>query len=249
MKRAISHVRDLTLDTIFPPRCAGCADFCASLFCADCHATLRPIVAPLCVRCGAPFDPLAHAAAECADCRANCYHAAPPFAAIRSAFAFEGALRPAVHALKYRGKVARAAPLSALLGNFLGQDGAIPRDELALIAPVPLHRLRRWRRGYNQSELLARELGKTLGVPCGDVLRRTRRTRPQVRLSEKQRLANVKGAFAADASALARHNPSRGPVLLIDDVYTTGATLGECARALRAAGIAEIYALTLARQL
>ena len=249
MKRAISRVRDLTLDAIFPPRCAGCDDFCASLFCADCRATLRPIVAPLCARCGAPFDPLAHAAAECAECRANRYHGAPPFVALRSVFAFEGALRPAVHALKYRGKIARAAPLATLLGEFLGRGGAIPRDELALIAPVPLHRLRRWRRGYNQSELLARELGKTLGVPCGDVLRRTRRTRPQVRLSEKQRLANVKGAFAADANALARFNPARGPLLLIDDVYTTGATLGECARALRAAGIAEIYALTLARQL
>lgn len=241
-------VERVALDAVFPPRCAGCGDFCAALFCPDCRATLRLIVAPFCGRCGFPFDPLAHAAVECAACRANRYHVAPPFAALRSVFTFEGALRPAVHSLKYKGKIVRAAPLAALLHEFLQSQTAIPAD-LALVAPVPLHPLRRWRRGYNQSELLARELAKTLGVPDGEVLRRTRRTPPQVGLSAKARRENVRDAFAADERALERLNPSRGPVLLIDDVCTTGATIAECARALRVAGVAEIYALTLARQL
>ncbi len=241
--------RSFVLDAVFPPRCAGCGDFCASLFCADCRATLRPIVAPFCGRCGFPFDRLSHAAAECAKCRDNRYHGAPPFKALRSVFTFEGALRPAVHTLKYKGKIARAAPLAALLGEFLHSQTAIPTADLMLITPVPLHRWRRWRRGYNQSELLARELAKSLGIAHGEVLRRTRRTPPQVGLSAKARHENVRDAFAADQRRLTKLNPSRGPILLIDDVCTTGATIAECARALQSAGVTEIYALTLARQL
>ena len=178
---------------------------------------------------------------------------APPFAALRSAFVFEGALRGAVHQFKYRGKVARAAPLAALLGEFLRRDDGIPigipATQLALLAPVPLHPWRRWRRGYNQSALLAQELGRSLGLPHGEILRRTRHTPPQVGLSARARQENVKGAFVADRRALDKWNPSRGAVLLLDDVCTTGATLRECAKALKSAGVAEVYALTLARQL
>jgi ComF family protein len=209
---------------------------------------LQPIVAPFCVRCGIPFDPLAHSANECADCRSNRYHGAPPFDALRSAFTFTGAMRPAVHRLKYNGKTALAVPLAVVLNELL-QNNALPNNDLKLICPVPLHPWRRWRRGYNQSALLAANLSRFCGVPYGEVLYRTRRTPPQVGLNEKQRLANVKDAFAVQQRALQLLNPTQGAVLLIDDVCTTGATIAECARILRKAGITQVYALTLARQL
>jgi competence protein ComFC len=243
------RAQNILLDAIFPPRCAGCGDFESALFCDSCRATLQPITAPYCARCGTPFDPLSHPAAECADCRGNRYHGAPPFAAVRSCYAFTGALRPAVHRFKYRGKTALAPQLGELLFARLVSDAALPRDEIKLLCPVPLHSWRRWRRGYNQSELLAGELGRLCGIRHAEILRRTRRTTPQVGLHETERLANVQGAFAVDEKGLEQFNPTRGPVLLIDDVCTTGATLAECARALKKAGIKEVYGLTLARQL
>jgi ComF family protein len=108
---------------------------------------------------------------------------------------------------------------------------------------------RRYRRGYNQSALLARELARRLQCRYGDVLRRTRYTSSQVGLSVKQRAANVQGAFAVRSELLRRCNPEGKPVLLIDDVFTTGATVRECTRVLQQAGIADVYILTLARQL
>lgn len=249
MAVSLARAGALVLDAVFPPRCAGCRDFGPALFCEQCAATLRPNTGAFCGRCGTPFDPLAHAAAECADCRANRYHGAPPFTALRSSFIFEGALRPAVHALKYRGKTALAPALASLLHDTLQQDKALAAQNFALLCPIPLHPWRRWRRGYNQSALLAAHLGALCGVPWCEALQRTRRTPPQVGLNEKQRLANVKGAFAVSSELLSKFNPSRSPVLLIDDVCTTGATIAECARVLRAAGIKDVYALTLARQL
>jgi ComF family protein len=246
----------VALDAIFPPRCAGCGVWSGELFCAACRATLRPIAAPFCARCGLPFNPLAHAADLCADCRPNRYHAAPPFDMLRSPYAFEGALRHAVHRFKYQGKIALAAPLAALLDEFLKTQNHpsanIPRERLALLVPVPLHSWRRYRRGYNQSGLLARELGRRLDVPVADALRRVRHTAPQVELSARDRAANVRGAFAINAGfdAAPLHGDavqSPGAVLLIDDVCTTGATLRECTRVLKQAGAPEVYALTLAR--
>ena len=240
---------ETTRDAIFPPRCAGCRAFCPTLFCESCQKTLRPIRAPFCLRCGAPFDPLAHAASECADCRSNRYHGAPPYAVLRAAYAFEGALRPAVYSFKYKSKIALAEPLTEILEHTLHHDAALQNQNFAAIVPVPLHPWRRWRRGYNQSALLAECLSRRIGVPTLDLLQRRRRTPSQVGLSEKQRLENVRGAFALNDKVINSLEKLSGPVLLIDDVCTTGATLAECARALQSAGMGEVFGLTLARQL
>ena len=203
--------------------------------------------APFCVRCGAPFDPLSHAASQCADCRDNRYHDAPPFDALRAAYLFQGAFRPAVYNLKYRGKIALAAPLSLLLWQVLQSDFALREQEFVALCPVPLHPWRQWRRGYNQSALLAEHLSQNCGVPSLELVKRVRRTPPQVGLNEKQRLENVSGAFAVNEINFSQQNC--GAVLLIDDVCTTGATLAECARVLKEAGVPAVYGLTLARQL
>jgi ComF family protein len=170
---------------------------------------------------------------------------------LRSVFAFEGALRDAVHRFKYQDKLALAAPLAGLLHEFLVQSSTqerrIPVENIGAVVPVPLYAWRHYRRGYNQSELLARKLGRSLHVPMMNALTRVRHTTPQVELRKKQRRDNVRGAFALREEA-ARHS-DKGGVLLIDDVCTTGATLSECARVLKAGGFAAVYALTLARQL
>jgi competence protein ComFC len=248
---SLSGAGTILLDAVFPPRCAGCRTWSEELFCEPCQASLHPIEAPFCERCGIPFDTQLYTAAECAACRANRYHAAPPFEALRSVFAFEGALRHAVHRFKYEDKTALATPLAGLLRGFLLQSSTekrnIPVEDICAVVPVPLHAWRRYRRGYNQSELLARELGRLLHVPTINALTRVRHTTPQVELRKKQRRDNVRHAFAMHEEA--RHYCSKGAVLLIDDVCTTGATLGECARVLKEAGLPRVYALTLARQL
>ncbi len=141
---------------------------------------------------------------ECADCRANRYHRAPPFDAVRSVYTFEGALRPAIYNLKYRGKIALAEPLSALLLQTLQCDSVLSQQKFAALCPVPLHPWRQWRRGYNQSTLLAEKLGFRCGVRSLELLKRVRRTPPQVGLNEKQRLENIRGAFAVHESESAR---------------------------------------------
>lgn len=247
----IHTATQVALDAVFPPRCAGCGIWNKELFCLNCRASLHRIVPPFCAICGEPSDPLAKAARECARCRDNRYHAAPPFVASRSVYRFTGPVREAIHRFKYEDKIALGMPLAAVLHDFLEHqpDGAlkIPNEQLSLIVPVPLHPWRQYRRGYNQSALLARELSELRGLPHIEALRRIRHTTPQIELKAGERAANVKGAFAVDENALQAALPAGQAVLLIDDVHTTGATLSECASVLKKAGVAEVYALTLAR--
>ena len=244
---------DAVLDAVYPPRCAGCRAWGKPLFCESCRGKIRPIVAPFCACCGIPFDPLARSADICADCRANRYHKTPPFVLLRSVYLFDGPVRDAMHRFKYQEKTALAAPFAALLGGYLRDPPAplpaIPVDDLSLIVPVPLHPWRRYRRGYNQSLLLARALSEALSIPVAEALSRTRYTSSQVGLSRGDRADNVRGAFRVEPKALRRSQPNSGPVLLVDDVCTTSATLRECATVLRASGVPAVYAITLARQL
>jgi ComF family protein len=158
---------------------------------------------------------------------------------------YEGAVRAGIHALKYHGRTAVGVPLGALLAEAGG--ARLPAAPLALldaIVPVPLHPARQAERGFNQAELLARACGRRWGLPVWPrALRRVRPTRPQTELDGAARRANVRGAFAVSWSA-----PVAGRrLLLVDDVLTTGATLGAAATALRAAGATLVGALVLAR--
>jgi ComF family protein len=150
----------------------------------------------------------------------------------------EGVLREAIHRFKYRNVRGLAEPLGELLASYM-VDHSLPAD---VVVPVPLHPARLADRGYNQSALLARELGRRLDLPVvEDSLLRVRHTRQQVGLSIEERRRNVADAFACRDDRLAGCR-----VLLIDDVYTTGATLNACGEALIAAGAASAWGLTLA---
>ncbi len=197
--------------------------------CHDCDAALQPFARPWCARCGAP--PLQIA------CR--CAELAPELAVVRSAALDHGWLRAAVRSFKYSGETARTEHLAALLPPLLADLPAFDA-----LVPVPLHPRRERRRGYNQAWLLANAVGSQATIPAEEVLMRIRPTDQQVGLDAESRRANVRGAFAVkDGTAVAGRR-----FVLVDDVLTTGSTLGNCAATLIAGGAAWVGAVTLARE-
>lgn len=204
------------VDLLFPPRCLVC-DALAPPLCQECIATLTPLT---------PAQLPNLASVQAAHC----------------AGLYAGSLREAVLRLKFRRKSALAAPLGDLLAETLRAElGAWTPD---LLVPVPIHWRRRWSRGFNQSDLLARRVQRRLGIPTTEVLARTRYTPPQVGLTRGLRAANLQGAFT-----VTQPNRVAGRrVVLVDDVWTTGATLSECAHVLTAAGASAVYALTVTHE-
>lgn len=216
------------LETAFPPRCTACG---ALLDGGDAHA--REIDARA-ARSGEGLDGESIAGAFCPPCAESLVRAAD---ATGAAFAYGGQLAVAIDRLKYGRQEWIAGPLGRLLGAHLPAVGALELYDA--VVPVPLHPARQARRGFNQAAALARALGRPLATA---LVGRVRDTPAQVGLGRAERQANVAGAFAV------RH-PARAAgrrLLLVDDVRTTGATLAECTRALRGAGVSEVGALTLA---
>jgi len=171
----------------------------------------------------------------------TCMGDRPAYDYARSAAVYEGALREALHAFKFSGKRALARPLGDLA---VEQCVASLLEGIEAVIAVPLARERERERGFNQAALLAQRIAKRLGLPTRPRwLARVRATRPQSDLPAAERRVNVRGAFRASRAVAGRH------VLIVDDVLTTGATLGECARALRAGGARCVGVLTVARVL
>jgi ComF family protein len=151
---------------------------------------------------------------------------------------YEDELRALIQLFKY-GKV---QPLARMFGDLLAQ--ALPRERrFDMVVPMPMHWRRRWQRGFNQADLLAREIGRRTGLPVRNIARRKRATAQQAGLTSAKRRANVSGAFEIRKSERVKGRC----ILLIDDVLTTGATAGACARALKAAGASSVSILTVAR--
>ena len=177
---------------------------------------------------------------RCGECRVK----PPPFDHARAIGRYEGPLRQAIHLLKYRGKLRLKQPLLQLaMAHF---DVHFPGTAYEAIIPVPLHRERLMRREFNQAAVLARGLAHHLNVPILErLLVRVRSTRPQVELSGSERRQNVRQAFAVTNPAALENKQ----VLVVDDVFTTGATLGEVARTLKGAGAAQVDVFALARVL
>ncbi len=237
-------VRQL-LDLIFPPACEACGAVGEAGLCSRCMEGVLPLQEPYCAQCGRPFDPnVARAPQLCASCRS----AAPHFDGARAYGLHLGPLREVVISLKFRGRTCVVPFLSRLLAQRWAAEGEsswpLPLSDVDALIPVPLHPERlRWR-GFDQATLLTRRLAPAVGKPVWeDCLRRHRPTLPQIGLNPQQRRENVKNAFTVpDAGAV------RGTsLLLVDDVYTTGATANDAARALKAAGAGAVYLLTVTR--
>ena len=217
---------------LYPPHCYLCGlPLEEGYLCPSCHGELPRLAPPWCARCGGPLeDPEGDLCLGCAN---------RPwfFDRARSFGLYQGGLAELVQGLKYRGERALARELARYLLE-AGEDLLQLSEALTF---VPLTPAKRRERGFNQAELLARELGRLTGLPTVSTLEKVRETVDQTGLGPKERWTNVRGAFAPLGPARSER------ILLVDDVYTTGATAEECSRALRESGYGEIYVLTVAR--
>lgn len=230
----------LFINLLLPPRCPVSGEIVdrQGALSPDVWRALTFIEEPCCQQCGLPFAFRVETGALCAPCLAK----PPVFQQARSAMVYDDASRELILAFKHGDRLESVPVLIPLLRR----AGTSLLDRAEIIVPVPLHRWRLLRRRYNQAGLLAQALGRAAGKDVMvDALVRTRATPSQGHLNAGQREKNVRHAFAPGRSAAARL--SGKSVLLVDDVYTTGATLSECARVLLAAGAKDVLVLTLAR--
>ncbi len=224
------------LRLLYPPRCLVCGSLSEEVLCRGCFAQLKFIKPPMCDLCGKPYDELAHAAPICSDCR----NTKRWFDRCRCAVRYEGVAREMIHKFKYGGERRLASEMARLMVEILNDFPL----QIELVIPVPLHSKRLRERGFNQSELIAELLSERVNVPMNSsLLIRIRETKPQFDLEPRERLNNVRGAFElVEASAV-----TGKVVLIVDDVMTVGATLNECARALRKGKPRAVYAAAFAR--
>ncbi len=212
-------------DLLLPQRCLACARPGAQV-CDACRLKLRHIGPPLCARCGAPTAWPAERCRECAGRRLA-------FARARAAVEYDEPIRRVVAGWKERGLRRVAAWAAEIVAE------ALPKPDVRCIVPVPADRDRWLKRGHHAATGFARELGERWDLPIEPLLVRTRPSTPQRGLDDSARRRNVSGAFRAE--------PAPATVLLVDDVYTTGATVNAAASALRKAGARRVEVVTFAR--
>ncbi len=238
---------------LFPSDCRICGEPLFELsrlpVCRECLAAIRPIGEEVCSICGGRlFSPYALESGE-ARC-GMCLRIAPMFARAVAYGSYEAGLRDLIHLLKFEGVRPAAAVLGRMLAEAISKlEAPVPWSEV-IVVPVPLHHAKRRQRGFNQAELIARAVLKNLADPARfrlypRALERKRETASQVGLTSHQRRVNLRGAFVVAEP----QNVKDKEVLLVDDVYTTGATVSECARVLLRAGASKVYVATVARTL
>ncbi|MBC8104110.1 MAG: ComF family protein [Cytophagales bacterium] len=237
------------LDLVYPPRCLVCERYDSPPLCETCSAAFTALPEPVCDACGRPIEP--DQTGPCRTCEAHHEATGSPFAfeAARAAGIFEGPLRLALHRLKYHQGESLGESLGSYLANRLVVDRLFGSERLTgldWVAAVPMHPRKERSRGFNQARLLAAPVAEMLGLPLlpSPALRRIRSRPAQVGLSADLRRRNLREAFQATDRSNA---PIAGRgVLLIDDVFTTGATVEACAAALREAGTSRVLVATLA---
>ncbi len=224
---------DLTLlGLLYPKRCPFCdrAVLPGEGICKECAVKAHFVKEPACMKCG---KPLMDARREyCRDCGKKSH----AFTQGKAVFLYEKETKAALYRFKYQNKREYADVFAKEMATRYGDW--IKQKRIQAIVPVPLHKRRRKKRGFNQAEVLAKELGRELGIPVlTNLLIRVRDTRPQKELNEAERKNNLKRAFKISGSIV-----QLDYILLLDDIYTTGSTLDAAAAALLAAGAREVYA-------
>lgn len=220
------------LDILFPRRCPVCGEIvkpAGGLICPPCFQKLSFVTAPVCKKCG---KEIADETMEyCEDCMVH-GHAFSSGVALLN---YDEIARKSMVKIKYNNKREYLDFYGTVLAARYGS--VIRRMHADVIIPVPIHRSRRRKRGFNQAEILAEILGQKLGIPVEtELLKRNRRTLPQKELSPADRLKNLMGAFTA-----APLPDGKKRILLVDDIYTTGSTLEACAQVLDKAGAEVVY--------
>jgi len=231
---------ETVLSLFYPPHCAKCgADTAAGIhLCQACAAEARRIEAPFCERCSEPFAGAIDAAFVCPRCGGQPSH----FECAVTRYLSKSVVRDFIHRFKYEQQFHLRHPLANWLAETL-EDDRIRAHPFDAFVPVPLHAARLRERDFNQAEVLAQLLARRSGIPVVNAIQRIRYTTTQTRLERHQRMENLRNAFRVrhTASVQSRH------LILVDDVFTTGSTVDECARVLRDAGAASVRVVTVAR--
>ncbi|MGB5218102.1 MAG: ComF family protein [Smithella sp.] len=229
---------------IFPPQCLGCSEIIdqgdGRIFCPSCEAKIHFITGSICHICGTTFPDSPADNHLCGECLEN----KPHFSCARAIFSYEDVILNSIHQFKYKNDISIGEMLASFMADFSFPD--IDFTDYSLMVPVPLHIKRLRERGFNQSLILARAIGRKQQIPVNfSLLKRHKYTLTQTGYHKQERKQNIRGAFeVTDSKKITGRN-----ILLIDDVYTTGATVNECAQILIKAGAQKVSVLTLARVL
>ena len=248
---AILKLATENLDLLFPPVCAICNDGLAGggALCGRCGENLPRVCKPFCEVCGEGFDGQIEAGFACPNCRGGSFH----FEFARAALVRSEAGLDLIHRFKYGQQVHLAGELGRLAcGAFADERLAVAMEERWPLVPVPLHWRKLQERFFNQAEEIANVIGEIQGLAVEKRLKRIRQTETQTRLSRRERKVNLKGAFRVQKPGFWQATDQvdeaglRG-VILIDDVFTTGSTVDECAKVLRKAGVRRVVVITVMR--
>ena len=226
------------LDWLYPPTCIACGQIIAlhdtqprSMgLCGRCQTLFTPVTGPICHTCGVPTE---RPVQRCVTCFGKDRH----FTTNRAGFLYDDLMRDMMHELKFRQMKQIAHSLGKLWANHLD----FTWEKGAALVPLPLHPQKQRERGFNQAEVLARELSETLHIPLIQAIERTVDTPPQSGLHPRQRVENVHGVFEVAKNV----SPAGNTYIIVDDIYTTGASMNECARVLKDAGAVDVFGLTL----
>ena len=215
-------------------------------FCSECQGLLRKVESPYCARCGECYDGALVGPFHCENCADRNYD----FEFAVAGYHAEGPVRELIHAFKYARDLSLRGCLAELMTQALDDDRLVAENLSDwVMVPVPLHHARHREREFNQSEELCLQWQKRFSIPTVNALKRRRNTGHQASLTRKQRLDNLMSAFSLKRSFQGQNSPLAGrKVLLVDDVFTTGATTDACARVLkRQAGVEKVVVITVAR--
>jgi len=225
------------LDWIYAPTCIACRTLITlndtqprdMLLCRLCQSLFETISSPICKCCGIPTEK------EVERC-VSCFGKGFSFAQNRATFLYDELMRDLLHELKFR----QNKQIAHSLGKLWAMHIQLSTSDVILV-PLPMHKKKQQERGFNQAEILTQYLSQQLGIPMENVLLRTVDTPPQSGLHPRQRVENVAGAFE-----VAKHTTTEGKnYIIVDDIYTTGASLNECASVLKEAGAASVSCMTL----
>lgn len=228
---------DFLLDIIYPRRCPICTEIVrqnGELICQECREKLFYIEGFTCLKCGKPID--VEEQEYCFDCVKNKHHYTKGY----GIWVYKGAIRKSLANFKYHNKREFAKFYAQELVHKYGEE--ISNLKVDAMVPIPIHKHKKAIRGYNQADVLARELGKILKVPViSNLLIRVKDTQPQKELNDKQRQKNLEGAFSISEKEKYKFSKKLKKILLIDDIYTTGSTIEACTNVLMQYGVEEVY--------